>query len=247
MTEQCGLLIRGFNTPPMIGMPHDPPYAGHRVEEQGYAKARDAIACLYDTHRELPAAARRRVDRPHTILRVRQFDMLNYESEFESVFGMFDDACSGNWGFVPGTPAQTRHVARTLKPLIDPALTAIVELRGKLVGAGIIVLNRNEIIRDFRGSLFPFQYIKLRWRTWRNPRSGRASLLGIRRDRRSGLLGGIAPWLIIDSLRRGALARGMRDVELSWILEDNMPMRKIVEALGSDPYKSFRIYQKILA
>ncbi len=38
----------------------------------------------------------------------------------------------------------------------------------------------------------------------------------------------------------------MRDAELSWILEDNKPMRRIVEMLGAEVYKRYRIFEKAL-
>lgn len=248
INEETGLLIKGFNTPPMIFMSHDPPYAGPRVEEQGYAKAKDLIAYLYDSHHELPAAARRMIDRHKPKdLRVRRIDMKNYYAEFDSVIDMFNDAWSGNWGFVPFTAAELKHMAKGLKPLINPALTAIVELRGQPIGFGITLPNLNEVIRDFNGSLFPFNFIKLLWRVKRGTRSGRVPLMGVRRSFAGGLLGGMVPFLIIDSMRQAALEGGrLRHVELSWILEDNLPMRKIIEALGSDPYKTYRVYEKVL-
>lgn len=247
INEETGLLIKGFDTPPMIFMSHDPPYAGPRVEEQGYAKAKDVIAYMYDAHHDLPPAARRLIDRQKASgLRVRSIDMKNYYAEFDAVIDMFNDAWSQNWGFVPFTAAELKHMAKGLKPLIDPALTAIVELRGQAIGFGITLPNLNEAIRDFNGSLFPFNFIKLLWRIKKGTRSGRVPLMGIRRSFSGGLVGGTVPFLIIDHMRKGALPRGLYDVELSWILEDNLPMRKIIEALGSDPYKTYRVYEKIL-
>jgi hypothetical protein len=70
--------------------------------------------------------------------------------------------------------------------------------------------------------------------------------MGIRRSFAGGLVGGLVPFLIINSMREGALPRGLLNVELSWILEDNLPMRRIIEALGSDPYKTYRVYEKVL-
>jgi hypothetical protein len=247
INEETGLLIKGFNTPPMIFMSHDPPYAGARVEEQGYAKAKDVIAYLYNALHDLPPAARRLIDRHKSAeLRVRSIDMKNYYAEFDSVIDMFNDAWSGNWGFVPFTAAELKHMAKGLKPLIDPALTAIVELRGQPIGFGITLPNLNEAIRDFHGSLLPFNWIKLLWRIKRGTRSGRVPLMGIRRSFSGGLVGGMVPFLIIGHMRKGALPRGLRDVELSWILEDNLPMRRIIEALGADPYKTYRVYEKVL-
>ena len=39
---------------------------------------------------------------------------------------------------------------------------------------------------------------------------------------------------------------GYKGGELSWILEDNMPMRHIAEAAGSSIYKTYRIYEKAI-
>jgi hypothetical protein len=38
----------------------------------------------------------------------------------------------------------------------------------------------------------------------------------------------------------------MQRIELSWILEDNLPMRRMIEALGSRAYKTYRVYEKTL-
>jgi hypothetical protein len=71
--------------------------------------------------------------------------------------------------------------------------------------------------------------------------------MGIRRTYAGGLAGGLIPFLIIETMRVRARERGLKDVELSWILEDNLPMRRIIETLGGDPYKTYRVYEKRLA
>jgi hypothetical protein len=53
--------------------------------------------------------------------------------------------------------------------------------------------------------------------------------------------------LIIDAMRNEALKIGYRSVELSWILEDNLPMNRINQSLGSIAYKTYRVYGKTLA
>ncbi|MEQ9123805.1 MAG: dATP pyrophosphohydrolase, partial [Alphaproteobacteria bacterium] len=42
-------------------------------------------------------------------------------------------------------------------------------------------------------------------------------------------------------------ARGYRRMELSWILEHNLPMRRIAEAGSAEAYKTYRVYRKALA
>src|SRR5690606_7546973 len=82
INEESGLLVEGFTAPPMMLMAHDPPYAARHVEACGYAKAKDTIAYLYDTGRDLPPAARRLIDtRKTAALEVRSLDMRRYVEE----------------------------------------------------------------------------------------------------------------------------------------------------------------------
>ena len=246
INEETGLLIDGFDAPPMIFMSHDPRYAAARIEERGYAKAKDVIAYLYDLIQDLPAAARKLIDRQKARgMTVRHLDKKRYDAEFDTVLEIFNDAWSENWGFVPFTQAEFKHLAKGLKPLLDPSLAAIVEVDGEPIGFGIMLPNLNELIRDFKGRLLPFNWLKLLLRMKRCTTS-RVPLMGVKRSYAGGLAGGLVPFLIIDSMRTGAKRRGFRQVELSWILEDNKPMRRIIEALGSIPYKTYRVYEKQL-
>ncbi|MDB6000266.1 MAG: hypothetical protein JWP52_1965 [Rhizobacter sp.] len=247
INEETGLLVDGFDTPPMMLMGHDARYVGPRIEAQGYAKAKDLIAYLYNIENELPVAARRLIDtRKPAMLTVRNLDTKRYREEFDTVTAIFNDAWSQNWGFVPFTEAEITHMAKSLKMFIDPKCVAIAELNGVAVGFGIALPNLNEMIADFNGSLLPFNWLKLMLRLKRGTRTARVPLMGISRSISGGLVGALAPFLVIDTMRKGLQAKGVKQVELSWILEDNRPMRHIIEALGSSAYKTYRVYEKVL-
>jgi hypothetical protein len=248
INEESGLLVEGFGTPPMMMMAHDPPYAAPRLEACGYAKAKDTIAYLYDIERDLPPAARRLIDtRTPDALDVRSLDRNRYIEEFDLVTEIFNVAWSANWGFIPFTDAEIRHMAKELRPLIEPSCVAIAQMHGKPVGFGVLLPNLNEAIAGFEGSLLPFNWLRLLLRLKRGTRTARVPLMGIRPEFQGGVLGGLIAFLIIDRLRNGARSRGVKQVELSWILEDNWPMRRIIESLGACAYKTYRIYQKTLA
>lgn len=248
INEETGLLVDGFDTPPVMLMGHDPRYSAVRIEALGYGKAKDLIAYMYDIDHELPRAARRKIDsRTAQSLTVRQLDKSRYIEEFDTVTAIFNDAWSQNWGFIAFTPAEIAHMAKSMKMLIDPTCVAIVEMNGEAVGFGIALPNLNELIADFNGRLLPFNWLKLLWRLRRGARTARVPLMGIRRSFSGSMAGGLAPFLVIDALRKGLQAKGVRHVELSWILEDNKPMRHVIEALGGLPYKTYRVYDKRLA
>ncbi len=248
INEESGLLIDGFDTPPMMFMAHDPPYARSHIEARGYSKAKDLIAYLHDITREFPRAARVLIQRRKpAAMTVRTIDMRRYREEFATITSIFNDAWSSNWGFVPFTQAEIAHMAKSLKPIIDPDWTAVVEMRGEAIGFGIMLPNINEAIADFDGSLLPLNWLRLLWRLKRGLKTSRVPLMGVRRGYDGGLFGGLVPFLIMDGMRTGGLASGVKQVELSWILEDNRAMRHIIESLGAVPYKTYRVYEKSLA
>jgi hypothetical protein len=230
----------------MVFMSHDPSYAGALIEAQGYAKARDLIAYLYHVESGLPPTLMRMIERYQPRgMTVRPIDLKRYDEEFDLVIDIFNDAWSQNWGFVPFTEAELKHTAKGLKPLLDPGLTAIVEMNGVPVAFAITLPNLNEIIRDFKGRLLPFNWIKLLLRL-KGATTARCLLMGVRRGFNAGLATGLVPVLLIKSMREGALRRDIKRVEQSWILEDNRPMRRIIEAMGSENYKTYRVYEKLL-
>lgn len=248
INEETGLLVDGFDTPPMIFMAHDPRYMAGHIEALGYAKAKDVIAYLLDATRSFPDRVMRLVERADSGgISIRHIDLSRIEEEFRMVRDIFNDAWSGNWGFIPFTEREFIHMAKGMKPLLDPAWTAVAEYEGKPVAFAILLPNLNEAIRDFGGRLLPFNWLKLLLRLKRGTRSTRVPLMGVRRSFAAGLLGGMVPLLMIDSLRRHGQRKGIQLTELSWILEDNRPMRRMIEALDAKAYKTYRVYERQLA
>jgi hypothetical protein len=249
MNDALGVLVRGFDTPPMLLMGHDPPYVGARLEEQGYAREKDLLAYRYDTASELPAAVRHLLGRPlPTGLVVRPLDLKRYRQEVQNVSDLFNDAWAGNWGFVPLSAVETDQLARQLRMLLHQRLIWFAEFNGQPIGFIVALPNLNEAIRDLGGRLLPLGWVRLLWRLKvAGVHSARVPLMGLRRSFSRGLLGALVPFLLIDAVRREGLRLGVRSVELSWILEDNEPMRRINEAVGGVAYKTYRLYTRNLA
>lgn len=248
INEQMGLLVDGFDSPPMLLMEHDRPYVAARLEEQGLAKEKDVLAYLYDVSVEPPQSVRRLLERPlPQSLKVRQINFKRYDEEIRAVTDIFNDAWRNNWGFVPLTAVETDHLAKSLKPLLDPRIACIVEHNAEPVGFLVALPNLNEAIRDLGGRLLPFGWAKLLWRLKvAGLKTARVPLMGIKRSAAHGMIGGLLPFLLIDAVRRQGIRLGFKHIELSWILEDNLPMRRINESLGGVAYKTYRVYGKSL-
>ena len=107
--------------------------------------------------------------------------------------------------------------------------------------------NLNEVIRDLNGRLLPIGWLKLLWRLKVSfPQSGRCPLMGVRRRHHNSRMGAALALMVIDNLLKAGIKRGLRQMELSWILEDNQGMRNMLESMGATIYKRYRIYSKTL-
>ena len=93
----------------------------------------------------------------------------------------------------------------------------------------------------------PFGWTTLLWRLKvAGVKTARVPLMGVRRSAAKDMIGSLMPYLMIDMVRREGLKMGYTHIELSWILEDNMPMRRMIESLNAKPYKTYRVFETAL-
>jgi hypothetical protein len=248
INEETGLLIDGFDTPPMMMMGHDPVYEAAQVEAMGYQGEGDVLAYLLDMHAPLSRSASNMLNRPLASgVTMRKLNLKNYDGEIRTLVDIFNDAWSGNEGFVPMTEEETSELGTRLKLLLDERLVWFAEMNGEAVAFIVTLPNINEAIRDLKGRLFPFGVVKLLWRLKvKGLKSARVPLMGVRRKLAGTVIGSALPLQLIGAIWPGVIKLGFRWVELSWILESNRPMRSILERLGATSYKTYRIYGKAL-
>jgi hypothetical protein len=248
INQEVGLLIDGFDTPPMIMMNHARPYYGRLIEGAGYEKVKDLYAWLYHTE-TVPPKARKAVEelRSRPDVRVRNGDIKRFDEEVATVLEVFNSAWSENWGFVPVTPEEARHLGKELKQIADPNIVLIAEVDGKPAGVVLAVPNVNEAIRDLGGRLFPLGWLKLLWRLKvRKPKTGRLMILGVKKEYRTRHYLAMA-YLLCDEVYRGARKSGFNHCEFSWTLEDNNAVNTIIRHVGCEIYKTYRLYEKALS
>lgn len=248
---ECGLLVEGLDTPPAVMMAHNPAHYADLVTGRGYRKAIDLYAYELDLTRGPGERITRFVEasRRNPSYDLRMPDMRRYNDELATVIDIFNDAWSNNWGFVPLTGAEARHVAKEIKPLIDPHLTRICYYKGTPMAMMVTLYDLNTLIRDLDGRLLPFGWTRLLWRLKQGTpkRRVRVPLMGVRKQMQGSRHGATMALLLIEAIRQSAVARGSVWAELSWILEDNRGMRSILEEIGCHLYKTYRIYEKPLA
>jgi hypothetical protein len=248
--EEIGVMVEGFDSLPMLLMPFHPPYNAPLIAAQGYAKVKDVVAYHLWKDDYKPLASKRMLERTAAEggVVVRNIDMKRFAPEIETVIDIFNDAWSQNWGMVPFTEKEMAAAAKGLKLLIDPKMVVIAEQNGEAAGMMVCLPNLLEAARDLDGKLFPFGIAKLLYRLKTNKvRSGRIPLMGIRRKHHGTVLGATLLPMMFEKLRPRFLERGLEQLEMSWILEENTAMRRVLEGIGGKVYKTHRIYEKALA
>jgi hypothetical protein len=250
INQECGLLVEGFDTPPYLMMGHALPYYGPQIEALGYAPEQDMLAYFGNIETgefKLSSAMRSMVKRASKVVKIRHLGKSTFEQDLEAIRDIYNDAWSDNWGFIPFTEAEFKHLGKDLKLLVPSDFVAIAEIDGTPEAMMVGFPNLNEVIYDINGRLLPIGWLKLLWRLKVSfPKSGRCPLMGVRRRHHNSRMGAALALMIMDNLMKAGIRRGLRQMELSWILEDNQGMRNMLESMGARVYKRYRIYSKAL-
>jgi ribosomal protein S18 acetylase RimI-like enzyme len=241
--DECGLLVEGFEHPPMVLTPQNPPYYERLWVDAGWSQAMDLWAWRFDREKiELSDRQRRILERLRTRadVRVRGMRMKEFDAEVDRFLAVYNSAWSRNWGFAPLTEAEIRHLAKALKQIIDPDLALLVERsNGEPVGVCLTLPDVNVGMRRVRsGRLLPLGWWHL-LRAARHSKQARVWALGARPDVQSRAIGLLLYAEIVDRLRE----KGTALAEASWILATNTAMNSAIEAMGATRYKTWRLYE----
>ena len=248
--DEPGLEIEGSEEPPTAMMAHHRPEYRQWIEAAGYEKAKDLITYALDITNwhdplidRLIAAGER-----NPRIRIRTVDKSRFDEEARLILNLLNDAWSNNWGYVPLTEAEIAYAGKKLKPIIFEELVRIAEVDGEPVAFMLTIPDINELTKDLKGELFPFNWIKLLWRL-RKPRTRRlrVPLMGVAKSLHGSRLASQLAFMMIEFTRRDAVSKfGATHGEFGWILEDNKGMLSIAQLPGATLNHRYRIYEKAL-
>ena len=236
---ECGMLVDGFESQPMVMMSYNARYYPGLMEAVGLTKAKDLYAYLSNAN----TIEMKKIDRvaekalKTTGVRVRPIDMKNFQSDVERVWEVYGAAWQRNWGFVPMSREEFFLMGKEMKMILKPELVLIGEVGERVVGFALALPDVNQALKPANGSLFPTGLLKILYYQ-RLIRSVRVLALGVVEEyRASGLAAGFYATLV-----QNARKLGYGDCEMSWILEDNVLMNRSLEVMGAQRYKTYRIY-----
>jgi hypothetical protein len=248
--DEPGLLVEGFDHPPMVMMGHNrADYAGW-IEAAGYRGVKDLYTYDLDVSGGLPPVVQRIVDSGarNPRIRLRNVDKGKFAEEAALILGILNDAWGENWGYIPLTDSEIAFAGKKLKPIIFEDLVRIAEYDGEPVAFIMAIPNLNMVLKGLRGKLFPFGFARLLWwlRARRFPEA-RVPLMGVVKRLQSSRIASQLVFMLMESTRvQGSAAYGIGRTELGWILDDNEGMKSIAAAINSKINRVYRIYERAL-
>jgi hypothetical protein len=244
--ESCGLLIEGFDSPPVVMMPYNAAYYVTLLENWKLAKKVDLLAWKWngenydDRSVKLMDRLEERLQRNDIV--IRKINMKKFKQEAEALREVYNKAWDKNLGFVPLNDEEYDYQAKDLKMILDPDFCFIAEQHGKVIGFGAAIPDLNEIlIKIKRGRLLPTGIFKLLLGK-KKIKGIRILLLGVVDGYRKMGIEACIYGSIIKSYRK----KGLEYAEAGWTLEHNDLVNNAIIAIKGTPYKRYRIYEKAI-
>ncbi len=249
INDESGLLVEGFNLPPRIMMNYAQEWYAGEIEKSGYKVVKKLLAYDMDITKPLPGAATYMARQAADLegMSERPVDMKNFNSDIKLIVDIFNDAWSDNWGFLPMTDDEVQAMAHNLKPVIKPELARIAFVDDEAAAMIVALPDINEAVHDLNGKLLPFGFAKFIWRLKvQGLPTARVLLMGVRQKYQQSVYASALSAYLIKSLHEQGGNAGVETMELSWILEDNKPVRRLIEMCGGYVTRQYHMYGKEL-
>ena len=237
---ECGMLVEGFDSSPMIMMTYNPRYYPVLMEQAGLRKAKDLLAYVTNPNTIDTRKIERVADRilATSGVRVRPINMKDFAGEVARVWDVYCRAWIRNWGFIPMSREEFYQMGKEMKQILKPEMVLIGEVQDRVVGFALALPDINQALKPAGGKLFPTGLLKILYYQ-RLVKNVRVLALGVVEEYRTS---GVAA-AFYATLVRNARRLGYGDCEMSWILEDNVLMNRSLEVMGAKRYKTYRIYE----
>ncbi|MDH3455598.1 MAG: GNAT family N-acetyltransferase [Gemmatimonadota bacterium] len=246
MHDEVGLLVEGFESRSMLLSPYNPPWYEGLLTDAGYACWTDYQSFSWDLERSTSPAAQRIVQRlargtaPGGV-RLRHSDPRHWIDEGRTLLDVYNRSFADVWGFVPLSWHEYLSRASQFRKFYRPELAVFAEVDGRMVGFALALPDVNEALATIGGRLWPFGWLRLA-RAIPRIQSARFILLGVLPEFAGR---GIAV-LLAHRTAMAARDLGIERAELSLVQVTNERIRRVIDAFGGRPLKTYRLFHKAL-
>ena len=240
LLDEIGIQVEGFDKYPAIMMPHSKPWYDDLIKNAGLSKEMD----LFSYKVTQQSVSYERMDRAVEIVKkrtpglsIRPVNIKRFDQEIDIIHHIFNKAWAKNWGFYEVSKDVLVHLGKDLKLLIDTDFAHVAEVDGNPVAFSVALPDYNQVFRKMDGTLFPTGFLKLLWHK-RKINGIRTALMGVLPEYQGR---GIDALLTREAIVNG-LKRGFNSSEVGWLLETNTDILRVVERLGAQREKTYRLY-----
>ena len=241
--DDWGFLLEGFNSPPGVMMPHNPPYYPKQAEKAGLKKIKELYSWFMGSLLPVPERVERVADyaRKKYKIRIRHLEMKHFRRDLDLIKKVYNKAWADNWGFVPMTDAEFEYLAKKLKQIVWPHFVHFAEVDGEIAAINVMLPNLNQVLIHMNGELDLMGILKFLWYK-KDIHIVREVIMGILPEYQNK---GLSAILHVEAMRT-ARAHRIWMGDLSWTLEDNHLINADIQAMGSVKVKTYGIFEKPL-
>jgi hypothetical protein len=243
LNDVSGMLIEGFESSPYILMPYNPPYYESLYRSFGFDVAMRFFAyeVTADTIRFPDFIQRLERRLQENDITIRYLDFNNLKRDSAIIVDLFNSTWKQNWGFTPITYTEALEDFRKVKAIAKKDLIFIAEHKGQPIGFSLALPDVNQALKPLNGRLLPFNWLKL-LRNIKKINRIRVLLMGVKdtfRNRGVDLM-------FYKKIVENSANHNYHTAELSWILENNQMMNRVLNHINAKKSKTYAIFEKIL-
>jgi hypothetical protein len=242
--DGMGLLVRGFEHRPALGIPYNPPYYPSLLEAAGFEAVGEVVSGYIPGSFHLPErvhALSERVQKRRGLRVARYHTRRDLRALVPKLGDLYNASLGGTSGNVPLTQDEVDTIAGQMMAFADPRLVKVVLRGDDPVGFLFAYPDISAAIQRTSGRIFPFGWIDL-LRELRRTRWININGMGIVEEYRG--LGGTA--ILFSELEKSVREGGFEHAEVVQIGIENLPMQREMRGLGIDFYKAHRMYERAL-
>jgi len=244
LNDGCGILVDGFERPPIIRQNWNEPYLPALCEGVGLEKAMDVFFWhleIADRAKMLPILPQLARDaREKHGMRIRKMSRRSLRRDLDLFGELYNDAWKKNWGFVPYTKEDLDAYALDMQLVFDREWFMVAETaEGQPVGVAITVPDVNQVLARMGGRVLPLGW----WHFVRKRRiidQCRVGFLGVKPEYQHT---GVAALLYLEHFDLAEIER-ITSGEMGWILETNTGMNRAMKAMHGRIVKRYRLYER---
>jgi hypothetical protein len=245
--DGLGLLVKGFEHRPALGIPYNREYYSKLIEYAGFTSQGDIVSG-YLSPKTLNEKIFDQIDRiAAAVMTRRGIRVTRFTSRRElraavpKLLALYNGALGRSEGNVPFTPDEAKAMADQIIWFANPRLIKLVYKDEKPIGFLLAYPDVSEAIQLTRGRLFPFGWFTL-LRALRTTKWVNVNGAGILEEHRGG--GGTA--VLFNEMRKSVVEGGFEHADIVQIGATNEKMQREMRGLGIDFYKTHRVYERKL-